>query len=171
LRLEVTESVVVEDLDASSRTMEALREMGVRFTIGDFGAGYASMGYLHQLPIDTLKLDRSLVAALETGDADRAIVQATASLARSFSLQVAATGIETPMQLAWADALGCEQGQGYLFSPPLNGEQLEEFLKGSASFDRFSLSTPVVREPVAGMVATDLTSIGVDPHLSTSRPR
>jgi diguanylate cyclase (GGDEF)-like protein len=142
LRLEVTESTVVEDLDASIRTMEALRDMGVRFTIDDFEAGYASLGYLHGLPIDTLKLDRTLIAALEIEDADRAIVQATASLARTFGLQVAAMGIETPLQLAWADALGCERGQGYLFSPPLDEEQLANLLIRTASFAGFSPATP-----------------------------
>jgi EAL domain-containing protein (putative c-di-GMP-specific phosphodiesterase class I) len=138
LRLEVTELTVVEDLDSSSRTMEALRDLRVRFTIDDLGAGYASLGYLHQLPIDTLKLDRSLISDLEIGDADRAIVQATASLAHTFGLQVAAKGIETPRQLALANALGCDQGQGYFFAPPLDCKQLQELLTMARSFVDFA---------------------------------
>jgi diguanylate cyclase (GGDEF)-like protein/PAS domain S-box-containing protein len=138
LRLEVTEPTVVEDLDASSQTMEALRDLGVRFAIDDFGAGYASLGYLHQLPIDVLKLDRSLIAALEIGEADRAMVQATASLAHTFGLQVAAKGIETPLQLALANALGCDQGQGYFFAPPLDRKQLQELLTMAGSFLDFA---------------------------------
>jgi diguanylate cyclase (GGDEF)-like protein/PAS domain S-box-containing protein len=128
LRLELTELTVIEDLDASNRTMEALRNLGVRFTIDDLGASYASLGYLHRLPIDAFKLDRSLIAPLEIGDADRAIVQATASLAHTFGLLVAAKGIETPLQLALANALGCDQGQGYFFAPPLDRKQLQELL-------------------------------------------
>ena len=143
LRLEVTELTVVEDLDSSSRTMEALRDLGVRFTIDDLDAGYASLGYLHRLPIDTLKLDRSLIAALEIGDADRAIVQATASLAHTFGLQVAAKGIETPRQLALANALGCDQGQGYFFAPPLDSKKLEELLTMAGSFVDFAPAMPL----------------------------
>ena len=143
LRLEVTEPTVVEDLDASSQTMEALRDLGVRFTIDDFGAGYASLGYLHRLPIDALKLDRSLIAALEIGDADRGIVQATTSLARTFGLQVAAKGIESPRQLALADALGCDQGQGYFFAPPLASEQLAEFLTLAGPFAGVAPAVPL----------------------------
>ena len=88
--------------------------------------------------IDTLKLDRSLIADLEIGDADRAIVQATASLAHAFGLQVAAKGIETPLQLALANALGCDQGQGYFFAPPLDRKQLQELLTMAGSFLDFA---------------------------------
>jgi diguanylate cyclase (GGDEF)-like protein len=138
LRLEVTELTVVDDLDISSRTMEALRDLGVRLTIDDLEAGYASLGYLHRLPIDALKFDRSLIVALEIGDTDRAIVQATASLAHTFGLQVAAKGIETPGQLALAHAVGCDQGQGYFFAPPLDSQKLEELLSVPGSFDDFA---------------------------------
>lgn len=145
LRLELTESIVVEDLDASSQIMEALHNLGVRFAIDDYGAGYASLGYLHRLPIEVLKLDRLLTAALETGEPDRAIVQSTASLARTFGLRVFAKGIETPLQLAWADALGCAQGQGYFFSPPLDSGQLARLLGRAMSFDG---SSPAPRPSV-----------------------
>jgi EAL domain-containing protein (putative c-di-GMP-specific phosphodiesterase class I) len=138
VRLEVTELTVVDDLDTSSRTMEALRDLGVRFTIDDLDAGYASLGYLHRLPIDALKFDRSLIATLEIGDADRAIMQATTSLAHTFGLQVAAKGIETPGQLALAQAVGCDQGQGYFFAPPLDSKKLEEFLTIAGSFVDFA---------------------------------
>jgi EAL domain-containing protein (putative c-di-GMP-specific phosphodiesterase class I) len=138
LRLEVTELTVVEDLDSSSQTMEALRDIGVRFTIDDLDAGYASLGYLHRLPIDVFKLDRSLIAALEIVDTDRAIVQATASLAHMFGIQVAAKGIGTPLQLALANALGCDQGQGYFFAPPLDSKQLQELLATVGSFADFA---------------------------------
>lgn len=132
LRIEVTEPTVVEDVDGSRRTLESLRELGVGITIDDFGAGYAFLGHLQQLPIDTLKLDRVLIAGLEVGEADRAIVQATASLARASGMRTFAKGIATPWQLAWAQALGCEQGQGYFFAAPLNGEQLRQLLTSAA---------------------------------------
>jgi EAL domain-containing protein (putative c-di-GMP-specific phosphodiesterase class I) len=132
LRIEVTEPTVVEDVDSSRRTLESLRELGVRITIDGFDSGYGSLGYLQHLGIDTLKLDRVLIAALEVGEADRAIVQATASLARASGMRAFAKGIETPWQLAWAQALGCEQGQGYFFSAPLDEEQLAELLARAA---------------------------------------
>jgi diguanylate cyclase (GGDEF)-like protein len=138
LGLEVTELVLVEDVAATSRALDELRELGVRLTIDDFGAGYSSLGYLHRVPVDALKIDRSLVAGLETGEADRAILQATASLAHTFGLEVTAKGIETPEQLAWAEAVGCDRGQGYFFAPPLSAEQLTDLLVPGLAFDGLS---------------------------------
>jgi diguanylate cyclase (GGDEF)-like protein/PAS domain S-box-containing protein len=132
LWLDVTEPTVVEDVDASRRTLETLRDLGVRVAIDDFDAGYASLGNLQRLPIDALKLHRMLIASLEVGEADRAIVQATASLVRASGRQAFAKGIETPWQLAWAQALGCERGQGSLFAGPLDAERLSDLLDDAA---------------------------------------
>lgn len=141
LRLELSEATAVDDADVSQQTLEALRELGVRVTIDDFGAGYAFLGALQRLPVDMLKLDRSLVAALEVGEADRAIVQATASLARTFGMRTGAKGIETPAQLAWAEALGCVQGQGFFFSAALDERRLTALLERAARAGDLSPAT------------------------------
>jgi EAL domain-containing protein (putative c-di-GMP-specific phosphodiesterase class I) len=144
LRLELTEAIVVEGLEESRATLEALHALGVRITIDDFGAGYASLGYLQRLPVDTIKLDPALTAALEVGEADRAIVQATTSLVRAFGMRAAAKGIETPGQLAWAHALGCERGQGNFFSGPLNGQRVAELLDGAGRAGDRSSATMLI---------------------------
>jgi EAL domain-containing protein (putative c-di-GMP-specific phosphodiesterase class I) len=118
LELEITESVVMDQSDVGIRGLRRLRDLGVRLVLDDFGTGYSSLAYLKHLPLDTIKIDRSFVAGLD-GPADRAIVQAVLALADGLGIGVVAEGIETETQRAQLLALGCELGQGYLFSPPV----------------------------------------------------
>jgi diguanylate cyclase (GGDEF)-like protein len=118
LELEITESVVMDQSEAGIRTLRRLRAMGVRLVLDDFGTGYSSLSYLKHLPLDTIKIDRSFVAGLD-GSADRSIVEAVIALAHGLGIGVVAEGIETIEQQQLLLALGCDLGQGYLFSRPV----------------------------------------------------
>jgi len=119
LELEVTERVLMSQLDANVQTLRRLGELGVRVAIDDFGTGYSSLAYLRHLPIDKLKIDRSFLRELDSHAADETIVQTIAAMARGLGMSVAAEGVETPGQLARLLALGCEEWQGHYFSVPL----------------------------------------------------
>ncbi|MCU0541842.1 MAG: EAL domain-containing protein [Oscillatoriaceae cyanobacterium Prado104] len=122
LKLEITESVVMEDGEAAVAMLSQLKELGIELCIDDFGTGYSSLSYLHRFPIDTLKVDRSFVSRIsETGE-NSEIVRAIVMLARSLRMEVVAEGVETASQLAQLRAIGCEYGQGYYFSKPLDSE-------------------------------------------------
>jgi diguanylate cyclase (GGDEF)-like protein len=118
LELEITESVVMDQSEVGIRGLRRLRDLGVRLVLDDFGTGYSSLAYLKHLPLDTIKIDRSFVAGIDA-PADRAIVQAVLAIADGLGIGVVAEGIETETQRAQLLALGCELGQGYLFSPPV----------------------------------------------------
>ncbi len=115
LVLEITERLVLEP--RAARIVQALRELGVVIALDDFGTGYSSLSYLRELPVDVLKLDRSLTAALEE-PSGRAVFEATVTLARALELEVVAEGIETEAQLRIARELGCQRGQGFLLGRP-----------------------------------------------------
>jgi diguanylate cyclase len=119
LQIELTEHTLVEDVDSNVQTLSALQARGIKVAIDDFGTGLSSLAYLKRLPIDKLKIDRSFVDDLGTGQEDTAIVTAIVSLAHALSLEVVAEGIETPLQLDHLHHLGVEHGQGYLFSKPV----------------------------------------------------
>jgi diguanylate cyclase (GGDEF)-like protein/PAS domain S-box-containing protein len=128
LDLEITESVLMENVGGTAGMLLALREQGVTIAVDDFGTGYCSLAYIARLPIDALKIDRSFVDGM-TSDADSlAIVTSVISLAHSLRLQVIAEGVETPQQAAMLEELGCDQMQGYLFSRPLSAEQVGAWL-------------------------------------------
>jgi EAL domain-containing protein (putative c-di-GMP-specific phosphodiesterase class I) len=102
--------------------LDQLKELGIELCIDDFGTGYSSLSYLHKFPIDTLKIDRSFVSRIgETGE-NLEIVKAIVMLARSLRMEVIAEGVETAVQLAQLRAIGCEYGQGYFFSKPLDSD-------------------------------------------------
>ncbi|PDW04055.1 putative bifunctional diguanylate cyclase/phosphodiesterase [Candidatus Viridilinea mediisalina] len=128
LDLEITESVLMHDPEGSARRIIQLRAMGVRIAIDDFGTGYSSLAYLQRFPVDTLKIDRSFVAALGNGPevdpGPSALLQAIVALAHSLHLTVVAEGVETPAQHALLRELGCDEAQGYLFAYPLTAEEL-----------------------------------------------
>jgi diguanylate cyclase (GGDEF)-like protein/PAS domain S-box-containing protein len=130
LEVEITEGTAMGDADATVRTLEHLKSLGVRLAIDDFGTGYSSLGYLKRFPIDVLKVDRSFVAGLPANPGDAAIVRAVVGLARALGLQAVAEGVETPAQLDELRAIGCDQGQGYLFGRPMPAEALESVLRG-----------------------------------------
>jgi EAL domain-containing protein (putative c-di-GMP-specific phosphodiesterase class I) len=131
LELEITESVVMDESEAGIERLRVLRGLGVRLALDDFGTGYSSLSYLRRLPLDVIKIDRSFVAGLgspepsETVGANLPIVQAVIALAHGLGIEVVAEGIETQEQLALLRQLGCDRGQGYLFSKPRPASELD----------------------------------------------
>lgn len=125
LCLEITETVLLDDVEQSRQRLEELRGLGVRIAVDDFGTGYSSLTYLHRLPIDVVKLDQSFVRGVGADSDDTAIVTAVVNLAGTMGLDSVAEGIETELQLAHLRKLGCRHGQGFLLAPPL---ALEEFV-------------------------------------------
>src|SRR5215210_6248079 len=119
LKLEITESVVMENAEAAALMFKQLRLLGVQLSIDDFGTGYSSLSYLHRFPLNYLKIDRSFVMRLTTEN-DNAIVRTISTLARNLGMEVIAEGIETDEQYQQLKMLGCEYGQGYLFSRPVD---------------------------------------------------
>ena len=132
LCLELTESTLLPDIAIAAQTLTRLRELGVSVALDDFGTGYSSLAYLKRLPIDALKLDQGFVAGLPDDPYDLAIVQAIAGLARKTGLEIVAEGVETQAQAQTLRECGVERAQGYLFSPPVDGEAL---LQGFAAQD------------------------------------
>jgi EAL domain-containing protein (putative c-di-GMP-specific phosphodiesterase class I) len=132
LELEITESVVMDQSEVGIRTLSRLRDMGVRLVLDDFGTGYSSLSYLKHLPLDTIKIDRTFVAGLES-EADRSIVEAVIALAHGLRITVVAEGIETEAQFELLRAMGCDVGQGYLFARPLPGGDAGRLLSPSRS--------------------------------------
>jgi diguanylate cyclase (GGDEF)-like protein/PAS domain S-box-containing protein len=128
LCLEITESVLLEDAVASARAMHRLKALGVDVGVDDFGTGFSSLTYLKRFPVDILKIDRSFVEGLGTSREDRAIVAGVVDLAHAFGLTAIAEGVETIDQLAELRAIGCEQGQGYLWSQPLSAADAERWI-------------------------------------------
>ena len=131
LRLEITESVVMENAEAAAAVLSRLRALGVGLAIDDFGTGYSSLSYLHRFPVNTLKVDRSFVGRMASGDENLEIVRTVVTLAQNLGMQVVAEGIETGEQLALLKALRCDYGQGYFFSKPLPAESAAELLRGN----------------------------------------
>jgi len=128
LKLEITESVVMQDAPATLAKLRELKELGVRLAIDDFGTGYSSLGYLKRFPVDTLKIDRSFVKGLSHEGGDSAIVRAVVTVAKSLNMDVTAEGIETDQQRIELKTLGCDQGQGFLFARPSAPEHLRPLL-------------------------------------------
>ena len=131
LEVELTETAVMSDAEESIQILEAISRMGVLVSVDDFGTGYSSMSYLRRFPIDKLKIDRCFVDQMTRRPEDASIVQAIISLAHSLHLKVIAEGVETPEQLALLKELGCDQYQGFHFSPALEPTQFLAFVKQS----------------------------------------
>jgi diguanylate cyclase len=129
LELELTESAVMTHPEESAAILEKLSSMGVLVSVDDFGTGYSSMSYLRRFPIDKLKIDRGFVKDLMTRADDASIVQAIISLAHSLRLKVVAEGVETLEQLDSLKSMGCDQYQGFHFSPPLAADDFAELLR------------------------------------------
>ncbi|MBI2276930.1 MAG: bifunctional diguanylate cyclase/phosphodiesterase [Dechloromonas sp.] len=128
LKLELTESLVLDDVEDSIKKMQALKQLGVGFSMDDFGTGYSSLSYLTRLPLDQLKIDQSFVRNLPGNPNDAAVAQAVVTLARSLGLAVIAEGVETEAQRAFLEQHGCPTYQGYLFSRPVELAQFEQLL-------------------------------------------
>ncbi|MBD1839294.1 EAL domain-containing protein [Coleofasciculus sp. FACHB-501] len=120
LKLEITESCLLENAEAAAILLWQLRDRNIQLSIDDFGTGYSSLNYLHRFPVNTLKIDRSFVNRMGAGGKDAEIVKAIVALAHNLGMSVTAEGIETAQQLAQLKALQCERGQGYFFSKPVD---------------------------------------------------
>ena len=132
LKLEITEGAIMENTDCSITTLGKLKALGVKLAVDDFGTGYSSLSYLNRLPLDVLKIDQSFVKGIGQNQEDTAIVQAIMSLARSLQLSVTGEGIETADQADLLGMMGCNSGQGYLYSRPLEAEDLTALLRSGA---------------------------------------
>jgi EAL domain-containing protein (putative c-di-GMP-specific phosphodiesterase class I) len=130
LTLEITESVLLEDVQSNVATLERLKGLGVQLAIDDFGMGYSSLSYLRRLPVNHLKIDQSFIAGLSRNSGDRLIVSGVINLAHGLGLKVVAEGVETAEQLALLQEMACDLAQGNYFSEPLPGEAAERLLAG-----------------------------------------
>jgi diguanylate cyclase (GGDEF)-like protein/PAS domain S-box-containing protein len=128
VKLEITESVVMENIETATDMLRQLRGLGVKLAIDDFGTGYSSLSYLHRFPIDTLKIDRSFVTRMSENNENVEIVRTIVVLAQNLGMDVVAEGVETNEQLVLLQKLGCENGQGYFFSKPVNADGAEKII-------------------------------------------
>jgi EAL domain-containing protein (putative c-di-GMP-specific phosphodiesterase class I) len=132
LELELTETMLVSDLDGARAQLHDLQRLGVSFTVDDFGTGYASLTYVNRLPVNQLKIDQSFIRDLRTEAGSLAIVRAIIGLARNLNLTAVAEGVETAAELAVLRAEGCQAMEGNYFSEPLPAEQFEALLRAAA---------------------------------------
>ncbi|KAF1051519.1 MAG: putative signaling protein [Stenotrophomonas maltophilia] len=128
LELEITESIMLSDIDGALSTLHGLKSMGVHLNMDDFGTSYSSLGYLRSYPFDSVKIDRRFIASLERDGRDLAVVQAIIRLGKALDLKVTAEGVETEEQLQLLREEDCQELQGYLFSKPLDGEGIARLL-------------------------------------------
>ena len=137
LDLEITESVIMRDIEANVRKLAELRDMGVRVAIDDFGTGYSSLAYMARLPVEVIKIDRAFIKDLrEDADDSLSIVTSIISLAHALKRIVVAEGVETPEQAKLLRQLGCDQCQGYLFSKPMPEDEVERMVLASVTTPR-----------------------------------
>ncbi len=129
LKLELTESMLLEDVEGIIGTMSALKDVGIRFSLDDFGTGYSSLQYLKRLPLYQLKIDQSFVRDIATDSSDRALVLTIITMAHSLGLNVIAEGVETEEQRQFLIENDCKHYQGYLFSRPVPIDEFEKLLK------------------------------------------
>ncbi|GAB7080817.1 hypothetical protein JCM14635_24900 [Megalodesulfovibrio paquesii] len=134
LKLEITESGIMENAESSLRLLNALKAMQIRLSIDDFGTGYSSLSYLHRFPFDFLKVDQSFIRLMHESDENMKIVKTIITLAHDMDKQVIAEGVETVEQLHTLRLLGCEYAQGFLFAKPLSAEHTETLLAGPAEW-------------------------------------
>jgi EAL domain-containing protein (putative c-di-GMP-specific phosphodiesterase class I) len=129
LELEITEGVIMQNVNQAIGTLNAIKKMGVRLAIDDFGTGYSSLAQLKLFPIDTLKVDRSFIREITVDAEDRAITEAIVAMGRSLGVRVVAEGVETAEQEAFLKSLACDEMQGFYFSKPAHPDVLAELLR------------------------------------------
>jgi diguanylate cyclase (GGDEF)-like protein len=151
LKLEITETALMEDADETIRLVHRLKDLGLKLVIDDFGTGYSSLSYLQRLPIETLKVDRSFVSRIRTQqDGNRNIVEAIISLAHRLDMTVVAEGVETEEQFAILLEMNCQFGQGYLFSRPLSKPKVDQLI---ANILQVSQEDPEANFPLPAMLS------------------
>jgi diguanylate cyclase (GGDEF)-like protein len=158
LKLEITESVVMENAEAAIAMLKELKALGVQLSIDDFGTGYSSLSYLHRFPIDTLKIDRSFVSQMGISDENAEIVRTIRALAGNMGMDVVAEGVETIEQLQQLTALGCEFGQGYLFSKPVGAAAAGALIAKQLNWHVSAFPRPKETAAPARAVVTQLRS-------------
>ena len=129
LELEITENMLMDDVEGSVETLHRLKALGLYLSIDDFGTGYSSLSYLKRFPIDRLKVDRSFITQVTTDAGDASVTQAIIAVAHNLGLSVTAEGVEEESQLAFLREYNCEEVQGYFFSRPLPAKDLEQLLR------------------------------------------
>jgi EAL domain-containing protein (putative c-di-GMP-specific phosphodiesterase class I) len=144
LRLELTESVAMENPERTAPLFSQLQQLGVRLSIDDFGTGYSSLNYLHRFSVDTLKIDRYFVSSMMVDERNLNIVRTIVSLAHNLHMEVVAEGVETGEQASLLSGMHCDAVQGYYFSRPLQAEDIEVLLGASPGF-RITLSKSAAR--------------------------
>jgi EAL domain-containing protein (putative c-di-GMP-specific phosphodiesterase class I) len=151
LRLEITESSIMENVQLAGQTLERFKKLHIGLEIDDFGTGYSSLSYLRQLPFDTVKIDQSFVRELGGADDTSEIVQTIVQLAKSLGMDVVAEGVETKDQLARLTAMGCTKGQGYLFSRPVDADRAHLLIEDKDLLERGFVLKPAIpiKEPDA----------------------
>ncbi len=132
VKLEITENTLMQDMEIIIPKLKALRKLGTRIAIDDFGTGYSSLSYLHQFPINTLKIDRSFVGDIRAEQGDASIIDAIVAMARGLQLDLIAEGVENRTQLKYLEAQGCEEVQGYIFSPAVPADELVALLQDNS---------------------------------------
>jgi EAL domain-containing protein (putative c-di-GMP-specific phosphodiesterase class I) len=130
LKVEVTESLIMQDMEFARSVLHQLKNLGLQLALDDFGTGYSSLSYLQSFPIDTLKIDQSFVGRMDGNGDNSAIVATIISLAHNLGLDVVAEGVETAEQLQLLESLGCEYAQGFYFGVPMKAEAIESMLAG-----------------------------------------
>jgi EAL domain-containing protein (putative c-di-GMP-specific phosphodiesterase class I) len=128
LTLEITESALMQSLQAGAAVLQELHEMDVHLDVDDFGTGYSSLAYLQSFPVQTLKVDRSFVCCMHAGAQQAEIVRAIVGLAHNLGMDVTAEGVETPQQIESLRALKCRRAQGYYFSRPMPAQDAERLV-------------------------------------------
>lgn len=140
LKLEITESCLIENAQSTIAILKELKDLGIEFSLDDFGTGYSSLSYLHMFPFSTLKIDRSFVNSMEASTEKLGIIRAIVTLARNLGMDVISEGIETVNQLAQLKVLQCQYGQGYFFSKPLDSRAIETLITSELTTDNFQES-------------------------------
>jgi EAL domain-containing protein (putative c-di-GMP-specific phosphodiesterase class I) len=151
LKLEITESVIMDNAETAATMLEQLRALGTQVSIDDFGTGYCSLSYLHTFPLDVLKVDQSFVSRMGENGINAEIVRTIVALAHNLGLKVVAEGVETAEDVERLSALGCEYGQGYYFAKPLSAEAATQLL--STTSGRIRQQTEVL-SPLPGQGQT-----------------
>jgi len=128
LHLEITESVLINNVEQAGQVLADLHKMGVQIQIDDFGSGYSSLGYLQQFPVDTIKIDKSFVQSMQAGSKSSQLVKTMVAMARNLGMSIIAEGIETDQQLVELCAMECGFGQGFYLSHPLPANEIESLI-------------------------------------------